>query len=131
MIKAILIVSTLMTCQPAFAQTVVDEALKRYSENGRLMFDSQRGHALWHKKFPGKDGKVRQCTTCHGTELSKNGKHVKSGKLIKPMAPTVNPQRFTSLKKINKWFKRNCKWTLGRECSNQEKGDILSYLSHQ
>lgn len=47
------------------------------------------------------------------------------------MAASVNPKRYTKMKKINKWFKRNCKWTLGRECTNQEKGDILKYLSQQ
>ncbi|MFK5970948.1 MAG: DUF1924 domain-containing protein [Candidatus Marithrix sp.] len=29
---------------------------------------------------------------------------------------------------IRKWFKRNCKWTLGRECNAQEKGDILKFI---
>jgi len=129
--KIILIVATLFICQLANAQPVVDEALKSYSENGKLKFDGKRGQALWTKKFPAKDGKDRQCSTCHGTELGKAGKHAKSGKLIDPMAPSANPERYTELKKINKWFKRNCKWTMGRECSNQEKGDILKYLSQQ
>ncbi|MEA3244387.1 MAG: DUF1924 domain-containing protein, partial [Pseudomonadota bacterium] len=31
-------------------------------------------------------------------------------------------------KKIEKWFKRNCKWTLGRECTAQEKADFLAYI---
>ncbi len=117
--------------QIALAQPVVNEALKSYSEGGKIKFDAKRGQTLWTKKHPGKDGKDRQCSTCHGTDLSKDGKHAKSGKLIKAMAPSVNPKRYTKLKKINKWFKRNCKWTLGRECSNQEKGDILTYLSQQ
>ena len=44
------------------------------------------------------------------------------------MAPSVNAARLSSRKQIEKWFKRNCKWTLGRECSAQEKGDLLAYL---
>jgi len=127
--KSILIIVAMFFCQAALAQTAVDEALKSYSENGKLKFDAKRGQAMWSKKFPAKDGKDRQCTSCHGADLAKDGKHAKSGKLIKPMAASVNPKRYTKLKKINKWFKRNCKWTVGRECTNQEKGDILKYLS--
>ena len=128
----ILFVSILfLLSHTAMAQTVVDEALKSYSSNGKLTFDAKRGQALWVKEFPASDGKMRQCTTCHGKDLGKNGKHSKSGKVIKPMAASVNKERYTEMKKINKWFKRNCKWTLGRECTNQEKGDILKYLSQQ
>lgn len=129
--KSILIMTAMFACQIALAQPAVNEALNSYSDNGKLKFDAKRGQALWTKKFPGKDGKDRQCTTCHGTDPGKNGKHAKSGKIIKPMSPSANPKRYTELKKINKWFKRNCKWTLGRECTNQEKGDLLTYLSQQ
>ena len=55
----------------------------------------------------------------------------KTGKVIDPMAPSVNPKRFTDAKEIEKWFKRNCTWTVGRECTPQEKGDFLSYLRTQ
>ena len=47
------------------------------------------------------------------------------------MARSVNPERLTEVKKLNKWFLRNCKWTYGRECTAQEKGDILVWLSDQ
>ena len=129
--KSILIIAVLFYCQTVFAQPAIDVAFKTYSENGKLKFDVKRGQALWAKKYPGKDGKDRQCTTCHGKDLTKNGKHARSGKTIKPMAPSVNKKRFTKMKKIKKWFKRNCKWTVGRECTNQEKGDILKFLSQQ
>ena len=129
--KTLFVSVLLMVAHAAMAQPVVDDALKTFSEGGKLKFDAQRGQALWVKKFPAEDGKVHQCTTCHGEDLTKNGKHATSGKLIEPMAPSVNPQRYTEIKKINKWFKRNCKWTLGRECTNQEKGDLLKYLSQQ
>ena len=32
------------------------------------------------------------------------------------------------MKKVAKWFKRNCNDVLDRECTAQEKGDVLSYL---
>ncbi|MCP4267412.1 MAG: DUF1924 domain-containing protein, partial [Candidatus Brocadiaceae bacterium] len=66
--------------------------------------------------------------TCHGSDLNQAGKHVRTNKLIKAMAPSANPERYTKVKKIKKWFLRNCKWTLGRECTAQEKGDVLAYL---
>lgn len=46
------------------------------------------------------------------------------------MAPSANPERLTDVRKIEKWFKRNCKWTLGRECSAQEKTDLLLYINN-
>ncbi len=129
--KTILIITALFISQTALAQSALDEAFKTFSENGKLKFDAKRGQTLWTTKHPAKDGKDRQCTTCHGEDLTKNGKHATSGKTIKPMAASVNPERYTKMKEINKWFKRNCKWTVGRECTNQEKGDILKYLSQQ
>jgi len=129
--KSILIITAMFMFQTAWAQSAIDEAFKTFSENGKLKFDAKRGQTLWTKNFPAKDGKARQCSTCHGTDLSKEGKHAKSGKIIKPMAASVNPERYTKMKKIKKWFKRNCKWTLGRECTHQEKGDILKYLTQQ
>jgi hypothetical protein len=44
------------------------------------------------------------------------------------MAPSVNPARFTNTSKVEKWFKRNCKDVLNRECTAQEKGDVITYL---
>ena len=48
-----------------------------------------------------------------------------TGKAIEPLAPSANPKRLTDPEHIEKWFLRNCKWTLGRECTPQEKGDFL------
>lgn len=129
--KTILIIMAMFVCQAVLAQSASDEAFKTYSKNGKLKFDAKRGQAFWTKKFPSKEGKDRQCSSCHGQDLTKMGKHAKSGKVIKPMASSVNSQRYTKMKKIKKWFKRNCKWTVGRECTNQEKGDILKYLTQQ
>lgn len=126
----ITLILTLFLSQSVYAGSAIDDALKQYSA-GKLSFDAKRGEKLWNKTFPAKDGKSRQCNTCHNKDHTKAGKHFKSGKKIEPMAPSANKKRFTKLKKINKWFKRNCKWTLGRECTNQEKGDLLKYLSQQ
>jgi mono/diheme cytochrome c family protein len=87
----------------------------------------QRGQALWNEIFT-IDGEQRSCVTCHGSNPSHAGKHVRTGKPIEPMATAVNPTRFSDPAKTEKWFRRNCRWTMGRLCSESEKQDILSYL---
>ena len=51
-----------------------------------------------------------------------------TGKAIEPMATAANPRRFTDVAKVEKWFKRNCKDVLDRECTAREKGDVITYL---
>jgi len=111
--------------------TSLPELFTFYGAASKQAFDAGRGKDLWFKKTPADDGKLRDCTVCHGDDLNRPGKHAKTGKTIDPMAPSVNKERYTDLKKVEKWFKRNCKWTLGRECTAQEKGDVLKYLSLQ
>ena len=71
---------------------------------------------------------TRSCTTCHTADPRQGGKHIRTGKAIKPLSPTANPNSLTDAKKIEKWFRRNCNWTMGRECSAREKADILAFL---
>jgi hypothetical protein len=47
------------------------------------------------------------------------------------MAVSVSPLRYTNTAKVEKWFKRNCNEVLGRECTAQEKGDWLAYMTSQ
>lgn len=94
--------------------------------------DEKLGQQMWQQKFKRKGVSgtgVRSCTDCHGSDLSKAGKHITTGKIIKPMSPTVNSKRLTKVRSIEKWFKRNCKWTLGRECDAQEKANFLYYIN--
>ena len=72
-----------------------------------------------------KSGEKRRCSLCHSEDLRRTGKHAVTGKVIEPLAPSANPKRLTDPEHIEKWFTRNCKWTLGRECTPQEKGDFL------
>ena len=103
-----------------------------YLKQGAGQFSAANGESLWAKEFADAiTGQQRSCALCHTQELTKTGKHAKTGKAIEPMAPSVNPQRLTDKAKIEKWFKRNCKWTLGRECTPQEKGDLLSFIRNQ
>ncbi len=105
---------------------------QEYMAAGAGPFSATVGHSFWQSKhLDAESGKERSCETCHGTDLSAPGKHVKTGKMIDPLAPSANATRLTEVKEINKWFKRNCKWTLGRECTAQEKGDLLEFLKDQ
>jgi len=120
---------------PIYAVNVVnpvDELLAKYRLQGADAFSAEAGKILWHQEFTHKKtGKIRQCSTCHTDDLRNSGKHARTGKAIKPMALSINPERLTKLKKIRKWLKRNCKWTLGRECTPQEKANILIYIQSQ
>lgn len=121
--------SVLLFAQSASASFAVDALLKVYSGAGAGPFSAQAGQQLWIKTNSHDKSPVgRSCSSCHTNDLSNGGEHVKTKKPIKPMAPMINAKRLTDTKKIEKWFMRNCKWTLGRECSAQEKGDFLLYI---
>ena len=111
---------------------VVSQLQSEYQAAGAGPFTAAAGKTFWNTKHKNaKVGKQRDCTGCHTKNLQSTGKHVRTGKEIKPMAPSVNPARLSDAKKVNKWFKRNCKWVLGRICTAQEKGDVLQFLSGQ
>jgi len=88
----------------------------------------QRGQAFFAKEW-GVSQKMSNCTVCHGKNLKVDGKHVVTDKKIDPMSPAVNAERFTSLKKTEKWFKRNCTEVVGRECTSAEKADFIQFVS--
>lgn len=112
----------------AYANSV-DTLQSEYASQGAGNFSAESGKKMWQQSYlHKKSGKQRSCQTCHGKDLTRSGKHVRTGKVIDPLAPSANSERLTDIKHIKKWFKRNCKWTLGRECSSQEKGDFLEYL---
>ena len=109
------------------ADTVSDR-LAEYRTAGAGPFSAEAGLDLWQQAF-NTAGEKRACTQCHTTDPRRPGKHVTTGKPIEPLAPSANARRLTDRREIEKWFTRNCKWTLGRECTAQEKGDLLTYLT--
>ncbi len=130
--KQLFVVLFFATISSAQASTI-DAVLETYKALGTHDFSAVDGEAMWKKDYPDpkKPGKVRNCSTCHGEDLAKKGKHAKTGKIIDPLAPSVNNDCFNDQKFIAKWFKRNCKWVIGRECTPQEKGDFLMYLRNK
>jgi hypothetical protein len=112
-------------CATASADPVED-LLQQFKAQGAGNFSVAAGEQLWDRAVTDpKTGEVRRCSLCHSNDLRRIGKHATTGKQIEPLAPSVNHERLADKAKIEKWLARNCKWTLGRECTPQEKGDVL------
>ena len=106
----------------------VDDLLSSYAGTGAGPFDAQRGASFWQTMRPGPEGQMRSCGDCHGDDVTRPGRHVRTRKPSEPIAQSANPKRLTDTAEIEKWFRRNCDWTVGRECTAQEKGDLLAFL---
>lgn len=116
------------SAQPALAETpneilasIQKEAVGTAGFKG---FSAARGANF----FKSKHGGEWSCSSCHTENSAAIGKHAKTGKVIQPLAPSANAERFTDPAKVAKWFKRNCADVLERACTPQEKGDVLAYL---
>ena len=122
MIKTVLVILAFATSGVVGAATPL-ELLKTYeAQSGKA--SPVRGEQFFNSKH----GKEWSCASCHENPPNHDTKHIVTGKVIKPLAPVANPTRFTDDAKVEKWFKRNCNDVLGRECTAQEKADVLSWL---
>ncbi len=105
--------------------------MTRYAQEAGVAastFSATRGETLFRTEHPGRNGEPVSCTSCH-TANPKNAGRTRVGKRIEPLAPAANPERFTDAAKVEKWFRRNCTDVLKRECSAQEKGDFIAWIS--
>lgn len=130
-LNALLLLLSLTVVATAQATPASDALLAQYKAAGVSKTDAAKAKSDWSKEVKGDDGEMMSCSSCHGTDLSKSGKHHKTHKVIEPMSTKVNAERFTDEKKIEKWFKRNCKDVWSRECTAQEKADFLTFLLAQ
>ncbi|MFZ3088460.1 MAG: DUF1924 domain-containing protein, partial [Methylotenera sp.] len=95
------------------------ELLKQYEGQAKQEnlafsgFSADRGASFFRTERTHSDGKKVSCSTCHTADPRNQGK-TRANKVIEPMAPIVNPQRFTDAAKVEKWFGRNCKDVLER-----------------
>lgn len=106
-------------------QAILDNYAK---EAGVATFSPERGKAFFEATHTGGKPDTPSCTTCHGKDPHQSGQ-TRAGKVIDPMAVSANPERFTDLKTVEKWFTRNCDTVLGRSCTATEKGDFIAYFS--
>lgn len=93
-------------------------------------FSAQRGEQLFKTHFATGKPDTPSCTACHTTDPKKMGQ-TRAGKDIEPMAASVSPKRYTDQAKVEKWFGRNCKNVLGRDCTAAEKGDFITFMLSQ
>ncbi|MDP2264188.1 MAG: DUF1924 domain-containing protein [Hydrogenophaga sp.] len=78
--------------------------------------------------FQSRHGGEWSCASCHGALPTAQGQHANTSKAIAALAPAFNARSLTDAAKADKWFRRNCKDVLARECTAIEKADVLAFL---
>jgi Domain of unknown function (DUF1924) len=119
----IAVVLALVGGTQALATTPQTE-LQRWQQTAGQAGDAARGQAFFNQRHGGE----WSCASCHGQPPTRDSKHASTGKNIMALAPAFNAERLTDSAKVDKWFKRNCKDVLSRECTAIEKADVLAYL---
>ena len=89
---------------------------------------AKRGETFFRQRFANND-KMSACTSCHTDSPLNAGQHVVTGKAIRPLAVAANGQRFSDPAKVEKWFGRNCREVIGRDCTPAEKADFVTTMS--
>jgi len=102
--------------------------LERFNADARNAGEGSGNAARGQKFFNETHGNEWKCAACHDSIPTGKGEHAVTHKIIEPMAPAFNPQRSTDAAKVDKWFRRNCKDVLSRECTAREKADVMAWL---
>lgn len=111
----------------------VDAMLERYRAEARAAdpafgdFSAARGGQLYRQRFTGGKPDTPSCTACHGDDPTTAGRSL-TGKAIEAVALSASPGRYADAAKVEKWFGRNCREVMGRDCTAVEKGDWLAYM---
>jgi hypothetical protein len=111
-----------------FVQGLEEQA--KIEGSGFTGFDPERGRKIFFDERPNDKTGTIACATCHTADLKKAGKTL-VGKVVEPLAPSVNKLRLTNAKDVEKWLLRNFKQVYGREGTAQEKGDALMFINAQ
>jgi len=123
----------LLASSGALAAAPRDELFAAYAAEARKAdpafagFSAARGDAFHRQSFAGGKPDTPACRGCHGDDTRQTGQ-TPTGKRIAPMAVSRSPERYGDPEKVEKWFTRNCREVLGRDCSAREKGDWLTYV---
>ena len=124
LLASALLAASLLPVAAQAADTSAKAQLEQWSAQAGTPGNVAKGQTLFNNQHGGE----WSCASCHGTPPTKEGKHANTGKVLAPLAPAFNPKAFTETAKAEKWFRRNCKDVLSRECSANEKADVLAYL---
>lgn len=106
------------------ADTTPALQLERFATQAASAGQAERGRDFFNARHGGE----WSCASCHGQPPTRSGKHASTGKAIDALAPAANARAFTDTARVDKWFRRNCKDVLQRECSAGEKADVMAYL---
>jgi len=123
MFKKVLLVLVMLSVVKVVFSAAPQELLMGYEASS-----GKSSPARGEQFFNAKHGKEWSCASCHENPPNHDTKHIVTGKVIKPLSPNTNPERFVDQAKADKWFKRNCNDVLARECTAQEKADVLAWL---
>lgn len=113
-----------LTMNAFAADTSPAQQLQRWSALAGVKPDAERGRIFFNARHGGE----WSCASCHGAVPVRNGKHAATGKVLDPLAPAANPRAFTEQARVDKWFRRNCRDVLERECTPGEKADVMAWL---
>lgn len=95
------------------------------AEEGKVFFNRE---VIQFKGDVNAPGKSIACASCHTANPADAGKHIVTGKLIKPLSPHINKKRFQSTRDVEKNFTKHCNEVVGSDCSPQEKANYIAYL---
>ncbi len=121
---ALAVVALALAC-PAHAVTPA-ELLAGYQAKAGAPASPERGKRLFTTNFGQPLG--WSCASCHTEDPTRKGKDDVTGKPIEPLAPAFTPGRFTDRIKVENKLRLNCNDVVGRECTAQEKADLLAWL---
>ncbi|MDO9203965.1 MAG: DUF1924 domain-containing protein [Methylotenera sp.] len=94
-------------------------------DDGKAFFNRE---VIQFKGDVNNPGKAIACASCHTSNPADTGKHIVTGKPIKPLSPAVNAKRFKSMDAVEKNFTKHCNEVVGSDCTAQEKGNYIAYL---
>lgn len=104
------------------------EAAKSKDKSPVEPFSADHGRKLYLMARNWEGNEEPACSGCHTDDPKREGKHAMSKKTIRPLAPSVNPDRFTDIKKVEKNFATHCEEIYNRDCSAMEKGNFVTYM---
>lgn len=113
----------------ASAQKLADKyaVFAKHTNPASTGLSAADGKTFYNREITVK-GKQVACASCHTANPADTGKHIVTGKPIRPLAPSANAKRFTDIEKVETQFTEHCNDVIGRDCSAQEKGNFITYL---
>jgi cytochrome c553 len=122
----LLCVPGLMWLSGAASAATPAEIMNAYAARAGSPPSAERGEKLFMSKNKG--GAFESCTDCHTPSPTRAGRDQVAEKSIPALAPAANAKRLTDALRVETAFRMNCKDVLSRECTAQEKADVMSWL---